>query len=90
MLSSSYPKRLRRKTKIRLVSALSCFYRRLFYLFRTGAKKKEKGNDGEKPNRKTPEKDQQILKRKIENRAQRKTGRDAARAMGFSISRDLH
>ncbi|UMM12862.1 hypothetical protein L5515_001426 [Caenorhabditis briggsae] len=44
-----------------------------------GARKKEKDNDGEKPNRKTPEKDQQILKRKIENRAQRKTGRDAAR-----------
>ncbi|UMM17555.1 hypothetical protein L5515_014042 [Caenorhabditis briggsae] len=35
----------------------------------------EKDNDGEKPNRKTPEKDQQILKRKIENRAQQKTGR---------------
>ncbi|UMM34407.1 hypothetical protein L5515_007500 [Caenorhabditis briggsae] len=34
---------------------------------RTGARKKEKDNDGEKPNRKTPEKDQQILKRKIEN-----------------------
>ncbi|ULT88601.1 hypothetical protein L3Y34_007661 [Caenorhabditis briggsae] len=46
---------------------------------RTGARKKEKDNDGEKPNRKTPEKDQQILKRKIENRAQRKTGQDAAR-----------
>ncbi|ULU05600.1 hypothetical protein L3Y34_017920 [Caenorhabditis briggsae] len=37
--------------------------------------KTEKDNDGEKPNRKTPEKDQQILKRKIENRAQQKTGR---------------
>ncbi|ULU11908.1 hypothetical protein L3Y34_015346 [Caenorhabditis briggsae] len=50
-----------------------------FPSLRAGARKKEKDNDGEKPNRKTPEKDQQILKRKIENRAQRKTGRDAAR-----------